>query len=120
VQRWIWTFDDIASLDAQLDEAKIASGRVRDITEIAASEWAAQWGATRTVPDGAGGRITVPGLPWHFTGPVDDGGPDAVVEQTPARQGEHNEDLVRELGYSDDEIATLIKTGVLVHGRGTN
>jgi crotonobetainyl-CoA:carnitine CoA-transferase CaiB-like acyl-CoA transferase len=120
VQRWIWTFDDIASLDAQLDEAKIASGRIRDITEIAASEWAAQWGATRTVPDGAGGRITVPGLPWHFTRPVDDGGPDAVVEQTPARQGEHNEDVMRELGYSDDEIATLIRTGVLVHGRATN
>jgi len=33
VQRWIWTFEDLASLDAQLDEAKIAIGAVRDISE---------------------------------------------------------------------------------------
>src|SRR5882762_4365101 len=59
VQHWIWTFDDLASLDAQLDEAKIAIGTVRDISELAESDWATQWGATRMVPDGTGGRITV-------------------------------------------------------------
>jgi crotonobetainyl-CoA:carnitine CoA-transferase CaiB-like acyl-CoA transferase len=67
VQRWIWTFNDMASLDAQLDEAKIPTGSLRDIAEFATTEWATQWGATRTVPDGAGARITVPGQPWHFT-----------------------------------------------------
>lgn len=33
VQRWIWTFTDGASLDAQLDEAKIPIGALRDISE---------------------------------------------------------------------------------------
>jgi crotonobetainyl-CoA:carnitine CoA-transferase CaiB-like acyl-CoA transferase len=126
VQRWVWTFTDVASLDAQLDEAKIPIGALRDISEFAETDWAAQWGATRTVPDGAGGRITVPGRPWHFTGntkpiqtidgteAVDTG---AEPDRRPARQGEHNEEVLRELGFSDDEITEFTNSGVLVHTR---
>ena len=129
VQRWIWTFEDLASLDAQLDEAKIAIGAVRDISELAESEWATQWGATRTVPDGAGGRITVPGRPWHFTGAAKPdettGATDAAdaglqPERRSARQGEHNEEVLRELGYTDDQITRLTNAGVLMHTRDTN
>ena len=123
VQRWIWTFDDLASLDAQLDEAKIAIGSLRDISEFAESHWAAQWGATRTVPDGAGGRVTVPGRPWHFTSGAkpdeSDGATEAVdtgpgPDRQPARQGEHNDEVLRELGYSDDEISDFTNRRVLV------
>jgi crotonobetainyl-CoA:carnitine CoA-transferase CaiB-like acyl-CoA transferase len=126
VQRWIWTFDDLASLDAQLDEAKIAMGAIRGISELAESDWATQWGATRTVPDGAGGRITVPGRPWHFTGAAKPSETAGATETVPepdrqsARQGEHNEEVLRELGYDDDQITKLTNTGVLVHTRDTN
>jgi crotonobetainyl-CoA:carnitine CoA-transferase CaiB-like acyl-CoA transferase len=129
VQRWIWTFTDVASLDAQLDEAKIPIGAMRDISEFAETDWATHWGATRTVPDGAGGRITVPGRPWHFssntkpaesidgTEPVDTG---PEPDRQPARQGEHNDEVLRELGYSDDEITEFANRGVLVHKSHTN
>jgi crotonobetainyl-CoA:carnitine CoA-transferase CaiB-like acyl-CoA transferase len=122
VQRWIWTFTDLASLGAQLGEAKIPIGALRDISEFADTEWAAQWGATRTVPDGAGGRITVPGRPWHFN---DAAKPNECLDgpepdRRPARQGEHNEQVLRELGYGDDEISRFTDSGVLVHTRGTN
>ena len=128
VQRWIWTFTDVASLDAQLDEAKIPIGALRDISEFAETDWAAQWGATRTVPDGAGERITVPGRPWHFTGTAKPNG-DADATETgatgepdrqPARQGEHNEEVLRELGYNEDEISEFTDRGVLVHARDTH
>ncbi|MDT5277117.1 MAG: hypothetical protein QOG95_4049, partial [Mycobacterium sp.] len=129
VQRWIWTFNDMASLDAQLDEAKIPTGSLRDISEFATTDWATQWGATRTVPDGAGARITVPGRPWHFTNAakpndstdatetVDTG---AEPDRQPARQGEHNEEVLHELGYSDDQIDDFTNRAVLLHTRGTN
>ncbi|MEA2305344.1 MAG: hypothetical protein QOH43_2624 [Solirubrobacteraceae bacterium] len=109
VQEWIWTFDDMASLDAQLDEAKIATGQMRTVGGLAGSEWARQWVATRTVPDRNGGQITVPGRPWHFSDD-DDGEP----ERSPARRGEHNEEVLAELGYAAAEIESLRRRGVLV------
>src|ERR1700726_719589 len=108
VQEWIWTFDDMASLDAQLDEAKIPTGQMRTVGELAGSEWARQWVATRTVPDRNGGEITVPGRPWHFSD--DDGEP----ERSPARRGEHNDEVLAELGYVPAEIDSLRRRGVLV------
>jgi crotonobetainyl-CoA:carnitine CoA-transferase CaiB-like acyl-CoA transferase len=109
VQEWIWTFDDMASLDAQFDEAKIATGRMRTVAGLAGSEWARQWVATRAVPDRHGGQITVPGRPWHFS---HDG--DGEAERLPARRGEHNEQVLAELGYDPAEIDSLRRRGVLV------
>jgi crotonobetainyl-CoA:carnitine CoA-transferase CaiB-like acyl-CoA transferase len=108
VQQWIWTFDDMATLDAQLDEAKIPTGQMRTVGGLAGSEWAQQWVATRTVPDRNGGEITVPGRPWHFS--HDDGEP----ERWPARRGEHNQEVLAELGYAAAEIDSLARRGVLV------
>ncbi|TGD89031.1 CoA transferase [Mycolicibacterium sp. CH28] len=114
VQDWIGTFSDMDSLDAQMDEAKIATGRVRTVREFAASDWVQAWHAMRTVPDGAGGEIRIPGPPWHFDGQTDPGD-----GQFAARQGEHNHQLLSELGYSPEHIAHLERSGALVQpGRG--
>jgi crotonobetainyl-CoA:carnitine CoA-transferase CaiB-like acyl-CoA transferase len=111
VQTWIWTFDDMASLDAQLDEAKIATGRLRDIRGFAQSEFARSWEATRQVPDRNGGTLTIPAAPWHFSAIQDDGGDST---QVPARQGEHNTEILTELGYDDEQIEALLATGTLI------
>jgi crotonobetainyl-CoA:carnitine CoA-transferase CaiB-like acyl-CoA transferase len=108
VQDWIRTFDDTASLEAQLDEAKIPIGRMRTVAGLAGTEWGQQWVVTRTVPDRNGGEIAVPGRPWHFS--EDYGEP----ERLPARQGEHNEEVLEELGYDAAEIDSLRRRGVLV------
>jgi len=111
VQTWIYTFDDMASLDAQLDEAKMASGVVRTPREFAAGEWAQAWPAVREVPDRAGGKFMIPGSPWHFGS---NKGQPAPSEQLPAFQGEHNHAVLSELGYDDDTIAELVAKGALV------
>ena len=113
VQRWINTFADMGSLDAQFDEAKIATGRVRSMKEFAATEWAQRWGVARQVPDREGGEITVPGLPWHFSA---DGDTDKPV-QVPALQGEHNDEILRELGYCDEDIKKLYDKSALLGGK---
>ena len=109
VQEWIWTFKDMGSLDAQMDEAKIATGQVKHLKDIAASEWAAEWGAVRSVSDRDGGEITIPGRPWHFS--------DAKVDEASqfvAKQGEHNRAILRELGFDDATISRFEANGALV------
>jgi crotonobetainyl-CoA:carnitine CoA-transferase CaiB-like acyl-CoA transferase len=115
VQTWIQSFADMDSLDAQLDEAKIASGRVRRMRELAESEWAADWAAVRSVSDRAGGEYQVPGRPWHFSEAKNDSGGAEVV----ARQGEHNNELLREIGLTEAQIEALKMSGALVSAPGT-
>jgi len=112
IQDWIWTFDDLESLNAQLDEAKIASGTLRTTSELAATDWAKEWGVTSTVSDRAGGTYTVPGQPWHFSG-----GRAETTGRLPARQGEHNFEVLHELGYPQDRIDALAASGALVEVR---
>src|SRR3546814_16246989 len=59
VQTWISTFPDMAALDAQLDEAKIAMGEIRSLRELGESEWADYWGAVQEVPARSGDRKSV-------------------------------------------------------------
>jgi crotonobetainyl-CoA:carnitine CoA-transferase CaiB-like acyl-CoA transferase len=109
VQTWIYSFDSMGSLDAQFDEAKIATGQLRDMSEFNETDWAKGWGTTREVSDRHGGAITIPAPPWHFNG--DNG---TLTTQIPARQGEHNEEILKELGLASDEISALIDSGALV------
>jgi crotonobetainyl-CoA:carnitine CoA-transferase CaiB-like acyl-CoA transferase len=109
VQSWIYTFDSMDSLDAQFDEAKIATGQLRDMTEFNETEWAKNWVTTRDVSDRHGGTITIPAPPWHFSG--HDG---TLTTQVPARQGEHNEEILKEFGLTAEQIDDLTETGALI------
>jgi crotonobetainyl-CoA:carnitine CoA-transferase CaiB-like acyl-CoA transferase len=108
VQAWVWSFPDMAALDAQLDEAKIAIGEIRPLEDIAESEWAEYWTATHEVPDRNGGVFRLPGRPWKFS--------DAELSPPggPALQGEHNEQVCAELGLAPDAIRDLQASGALV------
>jgi crotonobetainyl-CoA:carnitine CoA-transferase CaiB-like acyl-CoA transferase len=108
IQAWMLTFRDLESLDAQLDEAKIAIGQVRTLKELGETEWAAWWGAVREVPDRRGGTYKLNGLPWHFSEDVPD-----PLEQA-ALRGEHNAEVLAEMGYTDAEIRDYIARGVLL------
>ncbi|RHW23626.1 CoA transferase [Nocardioides immobilis] len=115
VQDWILTFADMESLDAQLDEAKIATGQVRTVREFADSDWSSAWSAVRTVSAGSGQKYRIPGRPWHFADTV---GP--VEDQFVPRQGEDNAEILAELGFSDSEIADLSRAGVTVEAPRTS
>ncbi len=108
VQDWMWSFQDMAALDAQLDEAKIAIGEIRSLEDIAQSEWADYWTATYDVPDRNGGVFRLPGRPWKFSSA------ELAPPQQPALQGEHNRDILTELGYAPKDIDSLEASGVLV------
>ena len=108
IQTWMLTFPDMATLDAQLDEAKIAMGEIRTTRELTESEWSDYWGAVQTVSDRNGGEYRLPGRPWHFSAE------ELTPIGTPAFQGEHNREVLGELGIGEAEIKRLTDAGVLV------
>ncbi|MDW3689335.1 CoA transferase, partial [Cupriavidus sp. CV2] len=61
IQKWMLSFRDLKTLDAQLDEAKIAIGQIRSLKELAETDWAKQWGAVQEVPDRRGGSYLIHG-----------------------------------------------------------
>jgi crotonobetainyl-CoA:carnitine CoA-transferase CaiB-like acyl-CoA transferase len=107
VQEWILTFESLEALDAQLDEAKLAFGVVRDINEFAASEWSQWWGAIEEVDDRTGGTLRIPGKPWRFSR-------DSLGHPgAPAYRGEHNAEILAELGIAAPQIRRLTEIGAL-------
>ena len=108
IQAWMRTFPDMATLDAQLDEAKIAMGQIRSLKDLASSEWSDYWGAVQQVPDRSGCEYRLPGRPWRFSAD------DLPPAGTPAFQGEHNVEVFRELGVTEAELKRLADSGVLV------
>lgn len=108
VQAWIYSFPDLAALDAQLDEAKIAIGEIRTLEQVADSEWAGYWTATHRVSDRNGGDFRVPGRPWKFSAA------DLDPPGEPALQGEHNAEVCALLGLDAQEMERLVQSGALV------
>ena len=109
VQDWILTFGDMAALDAQMDEAKIATGQVRTVREFADGDWSSAWKAIRTVSASTGQKYRIPGRRWHFAGIIE---PDE--DQMVPRQGENNIEVLTELGFDDAQIAELVRAGATV------
>jgi len=108
VQTWILTFRDMDSLDAQLDEAKIAMGQIRSMEELAKTPWAEYWGAVQEVSDRRGGTYKLHGRPWRFSEDV------LPTPTEPAFRGEHNRQVLAQLGFNTSEIDTYEQSGVLV------
>ena len=112
VQKWIFTFEDMASLDAQFDEAKLATGTVREMKDFAKTEWAQSWGATRSGLGPRGRRNHDPGAAMAFQSHTTHRcHPDARL------QGEHNSQILSEIGYSDEDIEQLYKLSALIGGQ---
>lgn len=108
IQTWMLSFRDLATLDAQLDEAKIAMGQVRSLKELAQTEWAKEWGAVHEISDRRGGSYLIHGYPWRFSDEA------LGTRAVPAFRGEHNRQVFLEAGIPMSEIDKAIDDGVLV------
>ncbi|MEM7324186.1 MAG: CaiB/BaiF CoA-transferase family protein [Actinomycetota bacterium] len=111
VRAWVMTFRSTEELEAQVSSVGLAVGRVRTVSEIAESDWAEDRGAIREVDDRSGGTARVPAPPWIFgAAPLPDGG-------LPPFQGEHNTEVLAELGYDQAAIDALAAQRVTIRSK---
>ncbi|MGI9612544.1 MAG: CaiB/BaiF CoA transferase family protein [Acidimicrobiales bacterium] len=108
IRAWVLTFRSIEDLEAQVSSAGLAVGTIRTVSEIAASEWAAERGAIRDVDDRAGGTAQVPAPPWRFSRSQL---PDPGLAPF---QGEHNGEVLAELGLDPATIQNLHERGIAI------
>lgn len=107
VRAWTLTFSDLDQLQAQVSEAGLAIGVVRSTEDLAASEWAEDWGAIVHVDDRAGGTLRMPGPPWRFSRSA------LPPPGRPYFQGECNEEVLGEIGIPAERVEALRRQGVL-------
>jgi crotonobetainyl-CoA:carnitine CoA-transferase CaiB-like acyl-CoA transferase len=111
VRAWLTTFDSLEQLQAQVSEAGLAVGRVRTVNEFAESDWVKEWNAVVQVDDRGGGTLRMPGNPWIFSRS------ELPVPGAPAFQGEHNEDILKELDIPEHRIQDLQQRSIVLSRR---
>jgi len=110
VRAWIGTFSDFRDLEAQVKVAGLAVGTLRTTTEFVDSAWGEFRQPVVAIDDGGGGTIKGPRPAWLFSGA------DLDPPVTVARRGEHNVEVLSELGFTEAEIKQLEADGVLSSG----
>lgn len=105
---WAASMPDPDAVEAAFAEHQLATGRLRSVAEIAATDWAAAREAIVEVPDRQGGTVRIPNAPWRFTGS------DVRTGGEPRFRGEDNRAVLSELlGLDDAELDRLEADGVL-------
>lgn len=109
---WIKKFTDREELKRELENADLAWADVRNPQTILDSPSVQQRGVFATIPDGGGGSRQTIRMPYRFS--------DAQCEPQggPANCGADNRAILRDLGFSDDEITALAEQGVLTGETG--
>ena len=108
VARYYESLGIVKVLPVELPCNMDAFGVVRSVKDFAGSEWVKWWGAIEEVTDRRGKAVRIPGKPWHFSKT-----PLAAAREA-AFRGEHNVEVMKEYGYSDQEITALTNSGVLL------
>ena len=111
VRFWLATFDSLEQLQAQVSEAGLAVGCVRTVNEFAKSDWVREWNAVVQVDDRGGGTLRMPGNPWIFSRS------ELPPPGAPAFQGEHNEDILKELQIPEHKIQDLQQRSIVLSRR---
>jgi CoA:oxalate CoA-transferase len=105
---WALTMPTPTDIEEALAVNGLATGTLRTVEELCATEWAEARHVTVAVSDRGGGHIRIPNAPWRFAES------DVEVRGEPRYRGEDNRAVLGELlGLDDAELDRLDAAGVL-------
>lgn len=110
IEEWMARFETDADVLAALEERRVPCAPVLGPSDAAGHPYFRERRMARTVPDPLLGEVTVPGNPLRFSEQPFD------LDLLAPLLGQHNREVLAELGYSDDDVGRLEATGVLHHG----
>ncbi|WJR77418.1 CoA transferase [Bradyrhizobium sp. NP1] len=111
VEAWLQRFPSREAAIAALEQERIPCAPVLTLNDAMAQPHLVERGTVRRVDDPQIGQFAIPGNPVRFSAwqPSDQLKADLL--------GQHNEDILREIGLSDAEIENLYAEKVLVQDR---
>jgi crotonobetainyl-CoA:carnitine CoA-transferase CaiB-like acyl-CoA transferase len=96
-----------AEVVRRLREANVPVGPINALDEVFADPVVRHLGLVAEVDHPTAGRVRAPGVPVRMSGTP------ASVRRHPPQLGEHTDEILREVGYSDDEIGVLRREGAI-------
>lgn len=98
----------VAEIEEKLTTSGIPFGKVNDVSQVTNMEQIKHRNMLWEVFDpGFNQKFVMPGTPMKFNN-----SDDSVTCAAPTL-GQHNSDILREIGYSEEEITVLIESGIL-------
>ncbi|MGZ4672266.1 MAG: CaiB/BaiF CoA transferase family protein [Ilumatobacteraceae bacterium] len=105
---WAATVATPQVIESAMAPFGLATGTLRSLRELCATDWAQDRGAVVEVSDRGGGTLRLPNSPWHFASG------DVSVRGEPHYRGEDNRAVLAELlGLDDTALDRLEAEGVI-------